>query len=190
MFASKFVSEHIDYKQRVNIIKENCSENEVGILIKYKDSKAKDETGRFGHGEKQYCRVAILRDFDEDTGKATFETFVNKTFYTQYHWQLEHDNETLDNLDSELVRVDIAELGYKDFVSGTRYHFIRPKSYNNNRYLVRYLDENNNNTKDHVSLARRIKLVMDDWGVDYNKVELDKIIEAESAEDGGNDIEQ
>lgn len=169
-------------KEKYKALIKNIKPNTAGMLIKYKKSRAVDTFGRFGKGEVISSKIAIFRGLkkSETGGTPLFivETFNSHTFYTQQHWIAQHDNEMLDKLDSETVEITMNELGFGDLFLGTSYHFIEPiqQDKKESDYIVIDLDENGKNIKKLCTIPERMKLVFDDWGINYNKDKLDEAI--------------
>lgn len=164
---------------KLNIIKSKLSVGKVGMLIKYKDSKATDEFGRKGRGKPISCRVAIFGGLKlvDKTPTISIRTFNGNTFFTSTHWSLEHDNAILRNLDytDELIPIDQFGM-YNDFL-GSRYHFIAPIQTRKEDTITMYgLNEQGKVTHDKVTIPERIKLVLDDWEIKYDAESLDRCI--------------
>ena len=164
---------------KLNIIKSKLSVGKVGMLIKYKDSKATDEFGRKGRGKPISCRVAIFGGVKlvDKTPTISIRTFNGNTFFTSTHWSLEHDNAILRNLDytDELIPIDQFGM-YNDFL-GSRYHFIAPIQTRKEDTITMYgINEQGKVTHDKVTIPERIKLVLDDWEIKYDAESLDRCI--------------
>jgi hypothetical protein len=161
------------------IIRKLMSNNKdiPGFLIKYKRSKATDDFGRHGKGEAISSRVAILREVVGN--KVIVETFNGNYFYTKQHWMANNDNEMLDNLHSEIIEINIDEIGLYDNFLGSKYHFVKPiqqrKSESSN--IVVDVDESGNVIKRYCNVTERIKEVFEDWEVQHDKELLKQYIE-------------
>lgn len=165
---------------RVEVIKSKLEVGTVGMLIKYKESKATDEFGRKGKGKPISCRVAIFEGIKKtENGLAVFvRTFNGNTFYTRVHWSLEHDNAILNKLDSNVEVIQLDQFGmYNDFL-GSKYHFIAPIQTRKEDTITMYdLNEQGKVIHNNVTIPERIKIVFDDWGIQYNKESLEYYIE-------------
>lgn len=170
-----------DTTQRFKTIKKSLKKNTAGMLIKYKKSKALDEFGRHGKGEVLSSKLAVFRGFKLDSGSAPLmlvEVFNDNYFYTRQHWMIEHDNEVPSRLHSELLEIELDEIGFCDVFLGSQYHFILPvqQSKKENRMVISHIDENGKNVKKMCTIPERMKIVFDDWGVTYDKESLEKSI--------------
>ena len=166
------ISKNLTLRDKVRIIKESIPMNMVGMLARYRRSRAVDEFGRYGKGEVVYSRVAIYRGLGKKDGKvcARFTTFNGETFYTKAHWALENDGEMLEELDSEDVIVSLEDLGALNNFLGRRYHFMAPIQYGHEDYTMMYdLTEDGELTYINATVPKRIQMVLDDWGIRYDQ---------------------
>ena len=109
---------------------------------------------------------------------AKFITFNNNYFCTKVQWMVEHDNEMLEKLKFDIVEVSMEELGFGDYFLGSRYHFIEPIQKNGNEdvVIITGINENGSNERVKCNIPERMKIVFEDWGIKYNKNELEKAI--------------
>ena len=166
--------------ERLNIMKSRLSENKVGILIKYKDGGGKDEFGRHGKGEKGSVRIALFKGFSSKNGTpaALFRSFNSNTFFTKSHWYLEHDCEELKSLSYDDILIPVEELGlYNDFL-GSKYHFSSPVQYTKGGEMIMYsTTETGSVVGTAMTIPERAKAVFDDFGIKYDRENLDLCIE-------------
>lgn len=180
MYQSLSAKKVYSDKDKLSIIKSTLYPSKVGMLIKYKDSKATDEFGRRGKGKPISCRVAIYLGIKNTDGgySVCFRTYNGNTFYTQVHWALEHDNNTLEKLDTETVVIPLEQFGmYNDFL-GSRYHLITPVQTRPEDSIVMYgLNEEGKVTHTKMTIPERIKTVFDDWDIEYDRAGIQNYIE-------------
>ena len=158
--------------------------NAVGVLIKYKKSRAVDAFGRHGNGEIASSRVAILKEIvtnvNLDGRKETFArftTYSSSTLYTKNHWSIERDGEQLEELDTYDISVRIADLGITDKVIGSWYHFALPIQEREEDSIYMYNGDSSGKVySTKMTLPERIKAVFDDFDVEYNKKGIDDAI--------------
>ena len=166
--------------EKYNIMKSRLTMNRVGLLIKYKEGRGKDEFGRQGKGEKVMVRIALFKGFTkrDNTILACFRSFNGNTFYTKSHWYLEHDCEELSSLNYDDILIPIDELGlYNDFL-GSKYHFSNPIQYSKGGETIMYsTNENGSVVGTSMTIPERAKAVFDDFGIEYDHESLDKYIE-------------
>jgi len=173
----------IDTMARAKKVKEFADKfpNAPGILIKYKKSRALDEFGRQGKGEPVMSRISILRGvrIGKDSAVVVFETYNNNTFYTKQHWLVQNDNEMLTKLQSDIIEVPMAELGFLDEFIGTRYHFIEAvqRSESESTKVIVEINEAGSNVSMNCTIPERMAYVFDDWNIEYSKELLDIAIE-------------
>lgn len=174
--GSKIVSE----KDKVRIIKASLHPGKVGMLVKYKVSKAVDEFGRSGKGKTISCRVALYNGLKKDKEgiKLNFTTFNGKYFYTKVHWGLENDNELLEKLETEELSIPVEQFGmYNDFL-GSRYHLITPVQNREEDTITMYgIDDQGKVTYTKMTIPERIKAVFDDWGIKYDMESMQSYIQ-------------
>ena len=167
-------------KEKLNIMKVRLKPNHVGIFTKYKEGRGRDAFGRQGKGEKVMIRIAIFLGFVNDNGivKMHFRTFNTNKFYTRDHWYLEHDCEVLEKLEYDDIYASIDELGiYNDFV-GTKYHFSACIQFDKSGTITMYkTGENGGVIGERVTIPQRAKMVLDDFGINYDHESLDAYIE-------------
>lgn len=180
MYQSLEGNEIVSEKDKIRIIKASLHPGKVGMLIKYKDSKAVDEFGRSGKGKPISCRVAIYKGLkrEKDGIRLRFTTFNGKYFFTKVHWSLENDNDLLDHLETEELSIPVDQFGmYNDFL-GSRYHLITPVQVHAEDSMTMYgVDENRKITYTKMTIPERIKAVLDDWGIDYDRESLQVYIQ-------------
>ena len=171
-------------EEKLKIMQERLTIGKVGLLIKYKDSRAQDEFGRVGRGEKVSVRIAMFTGFStdmEDNTTAEFMSFNANYFYTREHWMLEHDKEELKDLVYDDVSIKVDDLGiYNEFI-GSRYHFSTAVQYNTNGMTRMYHMETGQDGLDHVvgvdyTIPERIKAVFDDFKIEYDSESLESYI--------------
>lgn len=154
--------------------------NTPGILIRYKKSKATDDFGRQGKGEIVSSRIAIFKCINNNGNGdiAVINTFNNNYFYTKQHWMIEHDNEEPTSLHEEEISIPMEEIGLYDEFLGSRYHFIMPvqRSIDESKVVIVDIDENGKNLKRLCTIPERMKIVFDDWGIEYDKDAIEKAI--------------
>lgn len=167
---------------KLRVIKAQLKPGKVGMLIKYKESKAVDEFGRRGKGKPLNCRVAIyngLKRGKDGIIRLKFTTFNGNTFFTSAHWRLEHDNDELDNgPEHEELSISVKEFGmYNEFL-GSKYHFITPVQIKPEHSMTMYgLDQSGKVTHTKMTIPERIKAVLDDWGYKYDNESLQSYIQ-------------
>ena len=180
MYQSLDGNEVTSEKDRVRIIKALLHNGKVGMLIKYRDSRAADEFGRRGKGKPISCRVAIYRGLkrEKDGIHALITTFNGKTFYTRTHWSLEKDNEILSKLDTEELSIPVEQLGVYNSFLGSHYHLVAPIQKKVEDTMTMYsLDENHKIIRNNLTIPERIKVVLDDWGISYDRESLQMCIQ-------------
>lgn len=167
------------------IAKSNLSVGVVGMLTKYKKSRAIDAFGRQGKGEAVSCRVAIYKGIKKsgDNIWLAFTSYNGNTFYTRQHWFLEHNQEQLESLETQDILIPIQEIGLENYYLGSCYHFNMPIQYEEDGNTIMYDIEDGKVVHNTMTIPQRIKAVFDDWQVDYNEsalinamVETDKIL--------------
>ena len=171
MYSSLGDNKVVADADKLKIIKAQLSPGKVGMLMRYKDSKAVDEFGRSGKGKPINCRVAIFLGIKDDDGepKAVFRTYSGNTFYTRVHWSLEHDGELLREMETQTVEITMKEFGmYNDFL-GSKFHLITPVQVRESDTVVMYdIDEDGKVTHTYATIPERIKMVFDNWDIEYD----------------------
>lgn len=166
----------ISIADKYRMAKECVPSRMVGMLTKYKKSKAVDEFGRHGNGEPISCRVAIFNGFAKNSNDAIcmkFTSYNGNTFYTQEHWALEHDGDSLDRMESDNLLIPINEIGVLDKYLGSKYHFMAPVQYDEKDFTTMYgVCEEGKVKTNKISIPMRIKLVLDNWGIEYDESNL------------------
>lgn len=167
-------------KEKLTLIKASLHNGKVGMLVRYRESKAVDEFGRSGKGKPVSCRVAIYRGLKKHNGNicVCFRTYNGNTLFTKVHWYLEHDNEWLDALEYSDEIIPVEQFGmYNDFL-GSRYHFITPVQARAEDSMTMYgVDNMGKVTYTKMTIPERIKAVFDDWDVEYDTESLQMYIQ-------------
>ena len=179
MYSSLGDNKIVSDEDKLKIIKAQLKPGKVGMLMRYKDSKAVDEFGRRGKGKPINCRVAIFLGIKDDDGeqKVVFRTYNGNTFFTRVHWSLEHDGEMLREMETQVVAIPMSEFGmYNDFL-GSKFHLITPVQVKESDTVVMYdVDEDGKVIHTYATIPERIKMVFDHWGIEYDKDSVDTYI--------------
>lgn len=178
LYTSLGENKTVSDKDKLRIIKAKLTAGKVGMLVRYKESKAVDEFGRSGKGKPLNCRVAIFLGIRNSADpKVVFRTYNGNTFYTLVHWKMEHDEEMLYQLETEEVAIPLKEFGmYNDFL-GSKYHLITPVQIKEEDTMVMFGYKDGKVTRSYLTIPERIKTVFDDWGVEYDRDGVDTYIE-------------
>lgn len=167
-------------KEKYKMVLDRFKVGTAGILIKYKKSKALDEFGRHGSGEIISSRIAIIEGFSIEDGKDSIviRSFNNNYFYTKQQWMIEHDGDIPTDLKSDRLTISIDQIGFCDMFLGTDYHFLLPvqQSPSESMVLIKEIDDDGHNVRVKCTIPERIKLVFDDWDINYDKESLEESI--------------
>lgn len=155
----------------------------AGLLIKYEKSRTTDEFGRFGKGQVASCKVSVFKGLKkmDDRYFAAFETFKVSGFLTIAQYYSLYDGEVPNRIPSEMVCIDVADLGFIDDFLGPRYHFVLPIQRNSSetkKIPIAFNERGNNITKE-CTLPERIMYVFRDFEINCN-IDLLKEAIAES----------
>lgn len=174
-------NKNLKINDKYEIAKKQIPHKMVGMLTKYRGSKAVDEFGRHGNGEAISCRVAIFNGFTKNSNNAVcmkFTTYNGNAFYTQEHWALENDGEELSKMMTEELTIPLSEIGLIDKFLGSKYHFSMPIQYDSaDSDTIYSLDGEGKVVNTRVTIPMRIKVVLDSWGIEYNEECLNGAIE-------------
>lgn len=176
----KAVTQVYTKKERVRAVRKNLVKGNPGLLIKYKKSKAVDEFGRHGKGDVVSCRIAVFRDLKIKDDETVFivDAYNKDYFYLKYHWMAENDGEQLEKLVKETLEIKMEDIGLLNIYLGASYHFIEPiqQDISENEKVIYGVTERGTNKSKMCTIPERMKLVFDDWGVEYDKERLDEYI--------------
>ena len=184
LFIYNSTNKDYSTEERKAMIHDNLKDMTPGILVKYKKSKAVDEFGREGKGEIVSSRIALFKGIVHDTKSgevcASIQTFNNNYFYTKQHWAVEHDNEEPTSLHSEELLIPLSQLGIGNVFLGSKYHFLLPiqQDASESKTVIIDIDEDEHNIKQVCTIPERIEHVFDSWGIQFNREELHKSIDA------------
>lgn len=164
-------------RDKVHILKEKCGVNTVGLISRYKETCKKDEFGRRGNGEPISCRPAIIRKiFQKD--KEVFvevEIFYTNGFETNSTREARGE-EAQSKLNKTIERIPINEIGYDDYFVGSLYQFYTPIHEKGDELYTTYKFDGIRYNKIQVTLPKLIKMVFDEFGVNYNVTKLLQVI--------------
>lgn len=154
----------------------------VGMLTKYKETRGTDAFGRCGNGKPVLCRPAIYLGLGNDNGVvvAQFREYRYNTFCTREHYAVAHDNDVHPGLEVVNTKVPLSRIGLADLFIGSLYHFNAAIQYGDSEddyNIVHKVNEDGTVKTYKMLLPEYIKCVFDDFGVEYNKDELNKVIE-------------
>lgn len=181
LYLHKKMNDNYTEEDRLKELKK-IKPNTPGILIKYKKSRAVDDFGRHGKGEVASSRIAMFKGIVREYGQiyAVFHSYNKKYFYTNEHWKLEHDGDTLTNsLVAPLeVKVALKDIGlYSKFI-GSQYHFLMPIQNDKSESVAMYnINETGSTERKMYTIPERMKKVFDDWRVAYDRESLESYIE-------------
>lgn len=156
---------------RIRIFKETIELGTVGMISKFKETRRRDEFGRKGDGVPIVCRVCIFRGMEGEN--VVLETFNGKYFFTRVHYSLDRDGEILQDLPREIYRIPIDDMGLCDKYIGSTYHFSKPIQYDERGSMETYeITEEGSMRRVVLTLPQYIKLVLEDFEVEHDKVSL------------------
>lgn len=173
--------------EKYTLFKQEFPPLSVGLLTKYKKSRAVDEFGRYGKGEPSSCRVAIFKGFKKGSKGilCLFKTYNGNTLYTKEHWALQHDGEELRQMITEDIAIPIDMIGISNKFIGSTYHLNEPIQYDKeDSDIILRVDEEGKLTRDNVTIPERIKTVFDSWDIKYNVEMLERAIKQTDIELG------
>lgn len=170
-------------EEKLAYIEENIPVGMVGLMTKYREGRVRsDRFGRSGNGEAIYRRVAIYRGCKKNLCgnnldiKLIFEVYLADKFFTKEHWWSEHDGERLTELACRTIEVGVNDIGILDAYVGRKYHFYVPNQYDDTTYTPIYSFRDGEQKTTFATLPEQIKIVLDDWGIEYNRDLLDLAI--------------
>lgn len=177
----KFSAEatNVSNAERLQIISKFMYKNMAGLLTEYKNGRKKDSFGRSGDGEKVSCKPCIYLGCSGvgEEVVITIRVFSNKTFFTQEHWQMENDNESLSELDYSDLKIKLSELGVMNKFLGTRYHFMAPVQRSTKDYEINLvLNDGGFGERNKVTIPEKMKAVFDAWNVEYDEAGLERAV--------------
>ena len=178
LFRHKIRNNNYDLRSKILYIKRYLQAHPYmpGMLIQYKKSRALDEFGRQGKGEKIMSRISVIRSIDG--GVVTIDTYNSNYFYTNQHWIVTHDNQPLDGLRCDTKKIKVEELGFCNEFLGTKYHFIEAiqQSESESTKVIYGITDTGANISKLCTIPERMKFVFNDWGIQYNKEMLERAI--------------
>lgn len=176
LHRNKIMSKDMGIEDKIKVVKSCVPKLMVGMLARYKRSRAKDEFGRYGGGKLVSNRAAIYRGMTKRNGEVClgFTTFNGNTFFPRQHWALENDGQILESLDVENLLIPINDVGILDKFMGSRFHFAEPLQYEKEDSITLFdIGNDGKVVRVYATIPMRIKLVLDDWGIGYNKERLE-----------------
>lgn len=184
LYLHKSTAKAYSIEERIDCIQKAIEPGTPGILIKYKKSRTLDDFGRYGKGEVISSRIAIYRGIKGKQSKTSepvvmIESYNNDYFFTRQHWMVEHDNEQLQGLHMDRLEIGLEELGFGDDFLGNSYHFLEPVPEDNqdSTFVITDIDSGGKNVIRKCTLPERMKLVFDDWGIEYDQDAMEMYIE-------------
>lgn len=169
--------------EKMNILKRRLPMQTVGMLCKYENSRKTDECGRKGGGKILWSRISIFKGFAKDTGGITvakFFTYHRDKFCTQIHKMMEfmEDEHEASVLEKTIVSVPLHELGFWDSFFGSTYHFNFMVQYKPDQSRTMWcVDSDGNRAHKSLTLPELAMVVLDDYGEQYNRRNLEEYIQ-------------
>ena len=169
---------NVDKTSSIKKIKKNT----VGILVKFKKSNGLDTFGRRGNGEVAFSRVAIFRGFDESDNKfIIIDTIHKDNFKTKMEVLVANDfnDDGIHNMTFKTEKIPVEEIGFYNQTIGSTYNFLYPEQQSLEEYTNTIIGINvdGTNIRKKMSLPERIKFILDEYDIKYNKSDLDTSIE-------------
>lgn len=160
-------------KDRAKIVKEHMPNRIVGVLSKFRVSRSTNITKRLQEPPLM-SRVAIYLGMEGRTLR--FVTFKLDTFMTKADYYYSND-EILEQLESEVIDVDLGDIGIMQYSIGRKWHFNMPYQITQESKFTTWVDgPDGRKTRKEVLMPVYIKKVLDDFGIGYNFEELMKAI--------------
>lgn len=167
------LNRNVSADDRINIIKNNISINEVVVAHKFKVGKKSDDVYTIYNNEEpgsKTVRVAIYRGIEG--GEIILDTFDGKYFLTKIDYLLDKDGEEHPGLKMETWRIPVEKTGFYHHFLGYNYHINKPVQNFEEEFLTVNRVVGDSITSARVLFPEHIKMVLDDFGIDYNQVVL------------------
>lgn len=174
-----FSLEKMPQMDKYNLIKNELRPGHSGVLVTYRDGRAKDAFGRSGKGAYQSVLPAIFLGYSSDGDNIwlKFRQYSLSTFYTPEHWALEHDGDQLDHMQYSNIKVTIDDIGYSDKFLGRHYYFQPPIQMKpEDTSVILSSDQAGSILYNNVTMPMRMKTVFDSWGIKYDEANLNESI--------------
>ena len=107
-------------------------------------------------------------------------SLVGTGIVVSFSWNtgLENDGQILESLDVENLLIPIDDVGILDKFMGSRFHFAEPLQYEKEDSITLFdIGNDGKVVRVNATIPIRIKLVLDDWGIRYNKERLEHAIQ-------------
>lgn len=163
-------------QERIDIIKGCLDEDGIVIVQKFKRRGKNEDICETYNADPLIGRVAIYRGIVDN--EIVLDTFNNDYFFTKLDYSLDRDGESHPGLRVDKWRISVDKTGVYDHFLGSRHHISAPvKLADDSDLKVINKVVGDSITSYEVTLPEFIKIVLDDFGVDYNQQSLQKYIE-------------
>lgn len=168
-------NKNLSVRERIKLLEEMIPIKTAGMLTTYKKGGKRDIFGRYGNAEPVKTLPAIYKGHDDEY--AHFTVYRQSAFSRRLEYELRNDGETHPGLSSYDYKVKIKELGICAGCIGSRYHFNMPIQFDKEGMQSIYRDTPDGDFEViQVSIPQFLKMVFDDWDIDYNSTELSAAI--------------
>lgn len=183
LFMFTAINKTYSIQDKLNTIRKVLKPYTPGMLAKYVKTRGLDEFGRMGKGMIAVQRPAIFLGLSKPASGdiedivLIFVEFPVNTFYTKQHQVFEEYGVVRSKLECEKVKLKLNEVGVYDYFFGSRGHFSRPIQDKPGNSTAMSCDAGDGFSKSRTyTIPQRMKAVWDDYGIKYNKEELDYCI--------------
>lgn len=162
---------NLNVKERIKLLDDMLELKTAGMLTTYVKGGKRDIFGRSGNAEVATTLPAIYIGHDNEF--AYFKVFRESTFMRKLEYALRNDSQEHPGLAVVEKKIRIKELGICASCVGYRHHFNMPIQFDKQGMQKVYLDTAGEQLKViEVSFPQYMKMVFDDWDIDYNVMEL------------------
>lgn len=164
-------NKNLSIEDKIKLLDDIIPLKTAGMLTTYVKSGKKDIFGRSGNAEVATTLPAIYLGHDGEF--AYFDVFRERTFSRRLEYELRHDGEEHPGLLHQEKKVKLKELGICASCIGSRNHFNMPLQFDKQGMQKVYVDSADEDLKViEVSFPQYMKMVLDDWDIDYNVTEM------------------
>lgn len=172
MHMLKYKGLNAELKEQV-LLKE-LPANAAVLLVKYITSKNKNNLGCVGDGKVDWCHVAIFKGIQDK--KVLFDHYNVKDFHTKEHKRIAQV--TVEPPETKRIAIPIEELGFWEEFLGVTYHCNHLVQFSMDESCMEWVTEDGENVQKVYTIPEFVKIVCDEYGIEYDAALLDDAIES------------
>lgn len=173
-------------EEKYEILKDKLFPNMPVLVSTFKRSKSVDKVGREGEGKETALNPAVIKELvvsEDREGNVGYKLIVDlyraQNFMSKMSYGWDNDGAEHPGISKITQEIDVEDVGFLNEFVGRRRHIYAPIHTDDKIGVEMYVNVGNGKVeKRRLLMAEGMKVVFDDFGVDYNRDFLESCIKA------------